>query len=32
MKRIALIAVGGAALFGATLYAFSNVSADQIWR
>ena len=28
MKRIALIAVGGAALFGATLYAFSNVSAE----
>lgn len=28
MNRIALIAVGGAALFGATLYAFSNVSAE----
>ena len=28
MKRIALTAVGGAALFGATLYAFSNVSAE----
>ena len=28
MKRIALIVVGGAALFGATLYAFSNVSAE----
>ena len=28
MKRIALIAVGGAALFGATLYAFSNVLAE----
>ena len=29
MKRIALIAVGGAALFGATLYAFSNVLAEK---
>ena len=28
MKRIALIVVGGAALFGATLYAFSNVLAE----
>ncbi len=28
MKRIALIAVGGAALIGAALYAFSNVSAE----
>jgi mono/diheme cytochrome c family protein len=28
VKRIALIVVGGAALFGATLYAFSNVSAE----
>ena len=29
MKRIALIVVGGAALFGATLYAFSNVLAER---
>ena len=28
MKGIALIAVGGAALFGASLYAFSNVSVE----
>jgi len=28
VKRIALIVVGGAALFGATLYAFSNVLAE----
>ena len=28
MKRIALIAIGGAALFGAALYAFNNVSAE----
>ena len=28
MNRIALIAVGGAALFGAVLYAFSNVSGE----
>ncbi|WP_299030220.1 cytochrome c [uncultured Sulfitobacter sp.] len=28
MKRIALIAVGGAALLGVALYAFSNVSAE----
>ena len=28
MKRIALIALGGAALFGATLYASSNISAE----
>lgn len=28
MKRIALIAVGGAALIGAALYAFNNVSAE----
>jgi mono/diheme cytochrome c family protein len=28
VKGIALIAVGGAALFGATLYAFSNVLAE----
>ena len=28
MKGIALIAVGGAAIFGASLYAFSNVSVE----
>ena len=28
MKRIALIAIGGAALFAAALYAFTNVSAE----